>query len=128
MHVSIRLKGHLDPSWRQWLEGLQIVHEGNGTSLLIGVLKAQAALHGVLLQITRLGLTLLSLESKEVSSHEKTWAVSSHLLVVTQRIESRKTLTGQFSESCGEEMILNILMLVCQHDLTLSLIACRKEE
>ena len=65
MHVSIRIKGHLDPSWQEWLEGLQIVHEEHGTSLLTGVLKDQAALFGVLKRIDHLSLTLLSLESSD---------------------------------------------------------------
>ena len=65
MHVSIRIKGHLDPSWQQWLEELQIVHEENGTSLLTGVLKDQAALFGVLKRIDHLSLTLLSLERSD---------------------------------------------------------------
>ena len=34
MDVSIRVKGHLDPLWQEWLEGLQIVHETDGTSRL----------------------------------------------------------------------------------------------
>jgi hypothetical protein len=62
MHISIRIKGDLDPSWQQGLEGLQIVHEEQGTSLLSGVLKDQAALFGVLKRIDHLSLTLLSLE------------------------------------------------------------------
>lgn len=65
MHISIRIKGHLDPSWQQWLEGLQIVHEENGTSMLVGVLKDQAALFGVLKRIDHLSLTLLSLERND---------------------------------------------------------------
>jgi len=65
MHISIRIKGHLDPSWQQGLEGLQIVHEENGTSLLTGVLKDQAALFGVLKRIDHLSLTLLSLERND---------------------------------------------------------------
>ncbi len=68
MHVSIRIKGHLDPSWQQWLEELQIVHEENGTSLLTGVLKDQAALFGVLKRIDQLSLTLLSLERNDHST------------------------------------------------------------
>jgi len=63
MHVSIRIKGHLDPSWQQGLGALQIVHEENGASLLTGVLMDQAALFGVLKRIDHLSLTLLSLES-----------------------------------------------------------------
>ena len=65
MYVSIRIKGHLDPSWQQGLGGLHIVHEANGTSLLTGVLKDQAALFGVLKRIDFLSLTLLSLERNE---------------------------------------------------------------
>ena len=63
MHVSIRVKGHLDQSWQEWLEGLQIVHEADGTSQLSGTLQDQSALFGVLMKIDRLSLRLLSLES-----------------------------------------------------------------
>ena len=65
MHVSIRIKGHLDPGWQEWLEGLQIVHEADGTSWLSGTLSDQSALYGVLNKIDRLSLTLLSLERRE---------------------------------------------------------------
>ena len=71
MHYHIRVQGHLDPSWQERFGGLRIEQQEVGTTLLSGTLPDQAALHGVLLQIIRLGLTLLSLESEEVSSHEK---------------------------------------------------------
>ena len=70
MDVSIRVKGHLDPSWREWLEGLQITHEIDGTSRLFGLLQDQPALYGVLTKIGRLNLTLISLESSEVTNKE----------------------------------------------------------
>jgi len=70
MDVSIRVKGHLDPSWREWLEGLQIVHESDGTSRLFGPLQDQPALHGALTKIGRLNLTLLSLECSELTNKE----------------------------------------------------------
>ena len=70
MYVSIRIKGHLDPSWREWLEGLQIVHEADGTSRLFGPLQDQPALYGVLAKVGRLSLTLLSLESSEPTHNE----------------------------------------------------------
>ena len=70
MHVSIRIKGHLDPGWQDWLEGLQIVHEADGTSRLSGTLSDQAALYGVLQKIDRLSLRLLSLERSETSPDE----------------------------------------------------------
>ncbi len=66
MHVSIRIKGHLDQGWQEWLEGLQIVHEPDGTSRLSGTLK----LHGVLTKISHLSVTLLSLESSDPMHNE----------------------------------------------------------
>jgi len=65
MRYSIRIKGHLDPCWQDWFEGLTIVHEDEGTTRLSGSLRDQAALHGVLAKIRGLGLTLLALESSE---------------------------------------------------------------
>ncbi len=70
MQVSIRIKGHLDPAWQEWLEGLQIVHEPDGTSRLSGTLPDQPALHGVLTKISHLSLMLLSLESRETTPDE----------------------------------------------------------
>jgi hypothetical protein len=70
MDVSIRVKGHLDPWWREWLEGLQIVHEADGTSRLFGPLQDQPALYGVLTKIGRLNLALLSLESADLTNKE----------------------------------------------------------
>jgi hypothetical protein len=70
MHVSLRIEGHLDKSWQEWLEGLEIVHEEEGTSRLCGTLADQAALYGVLTKIHRLSLTLLSLERSETGPKE----------------------------------------------------------
>jgi hypothetical protein len=63
MHYRIRIQGHLDPGWQDHFWGLRIEQQETGTILLSGMLPDQAALHGVLLQITRLGLVLLSLET-----------------------------------------------------------------
>ena len=65
MRYHIRIKGHLDASWRQWFVPLQIGLEPSGTTILFGSLPDQAALYGVLLKLDRLGLTLLSLEAGE---------------------------------------------------------------
>ena len=70
MNVSIRIKGHLDPTWQEWLEGLQITHETDGTTRLFGSLQDQPALYGVLTKLGRLNLTLISLESREVTNKE----------------------------------------------------------
>jgi hypothetical protein len=70
MHVSIRIKGHLDLSWQPWLEEFVIVHEEGGTSRLSGTLPDQAALYGVLTKIDHLSLTLLSVERSETRPQE----------------------------------------------------------
>jgi hypothetical protein len=46
MQVVVRIKGHLDPIWQEWLEGLQIAQEPDGTTRLSGSLKVQLALLG----------------------------------------------------------------------------------
>lgn len=71
MYYRIRVRGHLDPSWRHRLAGFRITHEEAGTSLLTGALPDQAALHGVLLQLINMGLPLLSLEGSEVQLQEE---------------------------------------------------------
>lgn len=71
MHCHIRVQGHLDLGWQDRFEGLRVEQQETGTTLLSGALPDQAALHGVLLQIVRLGLTLLSLETSEASGDEE---------------------------------------------------------
>jgi hypothetical protein len=63
MRYVIRVKGHLDTFWQVWFENLSITHEGDGTTLLSGPIKDQAALYGLLFKMRDLGLTLLSLEA-----------------------------------------------------------------
>jgi hypothetical protein len=70
MQIAIRIKGHLNQSWQQWLEGLQIVHESDGTSRLCGTLPDQPALYGVLNKIDGLSLMLLSLDRSETVQSE----------------------------------------------------------
>ena len=72
MYVSIRIKGHPDPGlWQDYLGGLQIIHESNGASRLCGTLPDQPALFGVLNKLAHLSLTLLSLESSDLTSSEE---------------------------------------------------------
>jgi hypothetical protein len=72
MHYRVRVQGYLDPGWQQRFEGLRIEHQDTGTTLLSGMFPDQAALHGLLLQIVRLGPTLLSLETSEAMTREET--------------------------------------------------------
>jgi len=62
MRYTIRVKGHMDTFWQDWLDHLSIKHERDGTTLLSGPIKDQATLYGILCKMRDLGLTLLSLE------------------------------------------------------------------
>jgi hypothetical protein len=55
-----RVKGHLDDCWSDWFGGLTVQRQDNGTTVLVGQVTDQAALHGVLIRIRDLGLPLLS--------------------------------------------------------------------
>ena len=57
---EIRVEGHLDERWADWLEGLTFTHETDGTTTLTGPLTDQAALHGVLNRIRDLALPIVS--------------------------------------------------------------------
>ena len=57
---EIRVKGHLEPRWAAWFEGLRLTRERDGTTLLSGPVVDQAALHGLLRKVRDLGLPLVS--------------------------------------------------------------------
>jgi hypothetical protein len=61
MKYVIRVKGHLDPFWQEWFDHLTITHQSDGTTLLSGQIRDQAALYGLLIKMRDLGLTLLEL-------------------------------------------------------------------
>jgi hypothetical protein len=59
---AIRVQGHLDAQWSEWLDEMTITHEEGGESHLEGVIVDQAALHGLLNKIRDLCLPLLSVQ------------------------------------------------------------------
>ncbi|RPI24578.1 MAG: hypothetical protein EHM70_21135 [Chloroflexota bacterium] len=63
---EIRVRGGLGEGWSDWFDGLSILPASGGDTLLRGPLADQAALHGVLLKIRDLGLTLVALKTVEV--------------------------------------------------------------
>ncbi len=65
---EIRVKGQLDESWSDWLEGLEVKLLDNGEMILLGHIGDQAALMGILNKLYSLNLSLLSL--REVKEDE----------------------------------------------------------
>jgi hypothetical protein len=45
---EIRVKGHLDTRWAAWFDGMTLSHDGDGSTLIHGLVVDQAALHGLL--------------------------------------------------------------------------------
>ena len=54
------VKGHLNDRWSEMFGNLTIRRQEDGTTLLVGSVVDQAALHGVITRIRDLGLPLLS--------------------------------------------------------------------
>ena len=57
---EIRIQGHLDNRWSAWLDGLDLFRTDDGTTVLRGSVRDQAALHGLLHKLRDIGLPLLS--------------------------------------------------------------------
>jgi hypothetical protein len=57
---EVRLKGHLDPRWSAWFDGLILTEDSDGTTVIHGSVIDQAALHGLLQKVRDIGLPLVS--------------------------------------------------------------------
>lgn len=57
---QIHVKGMLTNQWTEWFDGMQIGSDGQGNTIISGLVIDQAALHGLLERVRDLGLTLLS--------------------------------------------------------------------
>ena len=69
---EIRLKGQLDARWSAWFDGLSLIHERDGTTLLAGPVADQAELHGYLQKVRDLGLPLLSVTCSDPTQVDTT--------------------------------------------------------
>jgi hypothetical protein len=70
-YYEIRIKGHLDPSWSDWFDGMTIIHEDNGETLLAGTVADQAALHGLVTRVRDLGIQLISVNPVEKTTDSR---------------------------------------------------------
>ena len=62
---EIRVKGHLDPRWAAWFDGMSLANESDGVTVIHGPVADQAALHGLLRKVRDLGLPLISVTQVE---------------------------------------------------------------
>ena len=63
--VEIRIDGHLDEGWVEWLDGFTLVHSGQGETILSGKVEDQAALYGLIGKLRDLGVKLIAVNSEE---------------------------------------------------------------
>ena len=68
---ELRVKGLLDDHWSAWLGGLAVQRQEDGTTVLVGPVVDQAALHGVINRIRDLGLPLLSVQRTGPCSEQR---------------------------------------------------------
>jgi hypothetical protein len=68
-NYQICIQEYLDLEWSDWFDGWNIEHQENGSTMLTGMVPDQAALHGVLVRIRNLNLTLVSLMRGELPNH-----------------------------------------------------------
>ena len=58
--IEIKVEGILTEEWSDWFEGMSILHETEGETLITGQIEDQAVLFGLLKKIRDLGLPLMS--------------------------------------------------------------------
>lgn len=68
---EIRVKGHIPQRWTTWLDGLSLVDDSDGTTVIRGELADQAALHGVLAKLRDVGIPLVSIVQVSPESSER---------------------------------------------------------
>jgi hypothetical protein len=57
---EIRVQGTLGADWSEWFDGFEVRPGGEEDTVIAGVVRDQAALHGLLARVRDLGLTLVS--------------------------------------------------------------------
>jgi hypothetical protein len=57
--VEIRIKGHLDENWSEWLDGFTLIHTEQDETILTGMIQDQAALYGLMAKLRDLGVRLI---------------------------------------------------------------------
>ena len=75
---EIRVKGHLEPHWSEWFEGLEITNLEGGEALLAGEIVDQATLHGVLSRVRDLNLPLIAVRTIDPARQDPTLRPAKH--------------------------------------------------
>lgn len=63
--VEILVRGHLEARWSDWLDGLTLTRQPDGTTLIEGPVVDQAALFGVIDRLRDMALPLISVVHRD---------------------------------------------------------------
>ena len=69
---EIHVKGYLDSSWSEWLDGLELKLSENGETVIFGPIVDQSALMSVLNKLARMSLSIISLNEVNAKNHQET--------------------------------------------------------
>ena len=61
--VEIRVRGHLDEHWSEWFQDFEILASEENETILVGEVKDQAELYGLIAKLRDLGLALISVNN-----------------------------------------------------------------
>jgi hypothetical protein len=64
--VEIRVEGHIDETWSEWFEGFTLTFTEQNETVMTGEVPDQAALYGIIAKLRDLGLSLISVTSRDV--------------------------------------------------------------
>jgi hypothetical protein len=64
-YYEIRVKGHLEPGWTDWFDGLTASVTDSGETILYGPFLDQSALHGLIAYLHNRELLLISIKRVE---------------------------------------------------------------
>ncbi len=58
--VEVRIEGHLDPQWAEWLDGFTLTHNEQGETILTGSAADQSVFYGMIAKLRDLGVRLIA--------------------------------------------------------------------
>lgn len=67
----IRVRGVLGSEWSAWFDGLDVLPGPGCDTLLVGPIRDQAALHGILAKVRDVGLPIVSVTSSANPDEEE---------------------------------------------------------
>jgi hypothetical protein len=114
-YYEIRVQGHLAARRFRRFEGLTVAHQPNGDTVLVGPVRDQPALYGLLLWLHNLGVPLLSVRRIEERSEtvmdgdraetrkEKTSCPRIQMIDLAEKSQYRREARGRTKKQRGEK-------------------------